>query len=76
MSDQQIRLESDMDVVPGTTYRRILGQRDQWMRAFNKLDAAINHHERDSPAEFRSDADDRLHLARTKIHMHLHEGTI
>jgi hypothetical protein len=51
-------------------------QRDQWIRAFNKLDAAINHHVRDSPPEFRSDADERLHLAQTKVHLRLHDGTI
>lgn len=40
--------------------------RDHWIRLFNRLDAAINHHKRDT-AQFATDADERLWAARDRI---------
>lgn len=50
--------------------------RDRWVRAFNRLDAAINHHDRDTSNAFCSDADERLWAARERITRDLHQGTV
>lgn len=43
-------------------------QRDHWIRLFNRLDAAINHHKRDVEAGgLADDPDERLWKARDRI---------
>lgn len=43
-------------------------QRDRWIKLFNRLDAAVGHHERDTGGDrFSTDADDRLWAARDRI---------
>lgn len=49
----------DAGRVPGS-------ERDAWIRLFNELDAAINHHKRDT-GDFATDADERLWKAQAKI---------
>ena len=41
-------------------------QRDAWVRAFNRLDAAVSHHKRASD-RFATDADEALYAARDWI---------
>lgn len=49
-------------------FSRVRTQRDTWIRRFNKLEAAINHHERDTGGDqFSTDADDRLWAARDRV---------
>lgn len=40
--------------------------RDRWIRYFNRIEAAINHHRRDTEG-FATDADERLWRARDRI---------
>lgn len=40
--------------------------RDRWVRLFNRLEAAVSHHKRDT-AGFATDADERLYAARERI---------
>jgi hypothetical protein len=41
-------------------------ERDRWIRLFNRLEAAVTHHKRDT-AGFASNADDSLYAARDRI---------
>lgn len=41
-------------------------ERDEWIQRFNRLEAAIAHHKRDT-AGFESTADDSLYAARDRI---------
>lgn len=40
-------------------------QRDEWIRLFNRLDAAISHHEKAD--RFKDDHDEALYKARQRI---------
>lgn len=55
------------DAIYETRLKQLVDERDAWVRHFNRLDAAINHHLRDSEGEFATDADDRLWAARDRI---------
>lgn len=52
MSDERLTAEQD--------------DRDHWIRVFNRLEAAISHHKRDT-AGFATDADEALYAARDRI---------
>ena len=43
-------------------------ERDHWIRLFNRLDAAINHHKRDTEAAWDvTEADEALYAAQQRI---------
>lgn len=46
--------------------RDVVQDRDRWIRLFNRLEAAVTHHKRDT-AQFTTDADERLYAARERI---------
>lgn len=48
----------------------LVEERDKWIRAFNRLEVAITHHQRD--CQFPDNYDDALYIARSKILTDLH----
>lgn len=47
---------------------RLVAERDKWIRLFNRLEAAIAHHKRDTEwAATTDDADEALWVARDRI---------
>lgn len=42
-------------------------QRDRWIRLFNRLSAAVQHHENDKSDLFVDEVDERLHQAHRRI---------
>lgn len=50
---------------PGPPRRILTHERDHWIRLFNRLDSAINHHQK--ATSFKDDCDEALYAARDRI---------
>lgn len=49
------------------THDELVAQRDHWKRLFNRLDAAITHHQNSTVATYRWDFDYALYAAHDKV---------
>jgi hypothetical protein len=47
--------------------RAVIAQRDHWIRIFNRLEAAVKHHEKATAEGFRDTHDEALYAARDRI---------
>jgi predicted HAD superfamily Cof-like phosphohydrolase len=57
--------DDDIGLPYGDIHLVSASERDRWIRLFNRLDAAISHHERDD--RFRDDHDEALYAARRRV---------
>lgn len=46
---------------------RLVAERDGWVRLFNRLEAAVAHHEKDKGDNWVDEVDDALYAARDRI---------
>lgn len=48
-------------------YRRVVADRDRWLRLFNRLDRAIVKHRQELPADTQLGPDEELYAVHAKV---------